>query len=48
MKFGMSCGIKPKMKYVCISMKEIGRNLNGPLQGKKRAYVMFWNFSRFR
>ena len=48
MKFGMSCGLKQKIKYVCISMKEIGCNLDRPLQGKKRAYVMFWNFSRLR
>ena len=39
----MSCGAKPKRKYVRISMKEIGRNLDGPPKGKKRSYVMFWN-----
>ena len=31
------------MKYVRISMKEIGRNLDSPLKGKKGFYVMFWN-----
>ena len=30
MEFGMSRRIKPKEKYVRISMKEIGRNLDGP------------------
>ena len=30
MKFGMSRRIKPNEKYMCISMKEICRNLDGP------------------
>ena len=30
MEFGMSRGIKPKEKYVRISMKEIWHNLDGP------------------
>ena len=30
MKFGMSCRIKSKEKYVRISVKEIWRNLDGP------------------
>ena len=30
MKFGMTRSIKPKRQYVRISMKEIGRNLDGP------------------
>ena len=42
----MSRGIKPKKNYVRISMKEIGRNLDGPPKDKKRSYVMFWNFRR--
>ena len=33
MEFEMSRGIKPKKKKVCISMKEIERNLDGPLKG---------------
>ena len=32
MEFGMSRSIKPKEKYVCISMKEIWYNLDGPLK----------------
>ena len=35
-------------KYACISMKEIGHNLDGPPKGKKRSYIMFWNFSRLK
>ena len=30
MEFGMSSRIKPKEKYVCISINEIWRNLGGP------------------
>ena len=30
MEFGMSRRIKPKEKYVRISLKEIWRNLDGP------------------
>ena len=30
MEFGMICRIKPKEKYVRISIKEIWRNLDGP------------------
>ena len=32
--------IDPKRKYVRISLKEIGRNLDGPPKGKIRSYVM--------
>ena len=32
--------IKSKRKYVRISLKEIGRNLDGPPKGKIRSYVM--------
>ena len=46
MEFGISRRIKPKRKYVRISMKEIGRKLDGPPKGENRSYVMFWNFSR--
>ena len=35
MKFDMSRGIKPKRKYMCISVKEIGRNLDYTPKGKK-------------
>ena len=34
MEFGMSCSIKPKEKYVCISMKEFWNNLDGPPKNK--------------
>ena len=37
MKFGMSRRIKPKRKYVSISMKKTGRNLDGPPKCKKGA-----------
>ena len=40
MEFGMSRGIKLKIKYVRISMKAIGRNLDGP----PNSYVMFLEF----
>ena len=36
MEFGISRRIKPKKEYVHISMKEIGRNLDGPPKKKKR------------
>ena len=35
MEFGMSRRIKPKEKYVRISMKEVCRNLDGPSKNKK-------------
>ena len=35
MEFGMSRRIKPKEKYVRISMKEIRRNLDGPPKNKE-------------
>ena len=35
MEFGMSRRIKPKDKYVRISMKEIWRNLEGPPENKE-------------
>ena len=35
MEFGMSHRIKPKEKHVCISMKEIRSNLDGPLKNKE-------------
>ena len=35
MEFGMSCRIKPKEKYVHISMKEIWHNLDGPPKNKE-------------
>ena len=35
MEFGMTLRIKLKRKYVHISMKEIGCNLDGPPKGKK-------------
>ena len=34
MEFGMSRRIKPKEKYVHISMKDIWRNLDGPYKIK--------------
>ena len=33
-EFGMSRRIKPKEKYVCISVNEIWRNLDGPPKNK--------------
>ena len=49
MEFGMSRRIKPKEKYVRISMKEIWRNLNGPPKNKQlRSYVVKFEFSRPR
>ena len=35
MEFGMSCRIKAKEKYVCISMKEIWYNLDGLPKNKE-------------
>ena len=35
MEFGMSCRIKPKQKYVCISVKEVWRNLDCPSKNKE-------------
>ena len=47
MEFGMSCRIKPKEKYVRISMKEIWRNLDGPPKHKELwSYVVYFEFSR--
>ena len=36
MEFGMFRRIKPKEKYVRISMKEIWRNLDGPPKNKNK------------
>ena len=44
MEFGMSRRIKPKEKYVHISMKEICRNIDGP-QKKEWSYVVSFEFS---
>ena len=47
MVFGMSHRIKPKEKYVCISMKEIWRNLDGPSKNKELwSSVVSFEFSR--
>ena len=47
MEFGMSRRIKPKEKYVRISMKEIWRNLDGPSKNKELwSYVVSYEFSR--
>ena len=47
MEFGISRRIKPKEKYVRISMKEIWRNLDGPLKNKELwSYVVSFEFSR--
>ena len=35
MEFGMSHRIKPKEKYVRISMKEVWRNFDGPSENKE-------------
>ena len=37
----MSHGIKSKRKYVHISMKEIGHNLDGPPKCKKELHNVF-------
>ena len=43
----MLCRIKPKEKYVRISMKKIWRNLHGPLKNKELcSYVVSFEFSR--
>ena len=47
MEFGMSRRIKPKEKYVRISMKEIWHHLDGPLKNKELwSYVVIFEFSR--
>ena len=47
MEFGMSRRIKPKEKYVRISMTEIWRNLDGPSKNKElRSYVVKFEVSR--
>ena len=47
MEFGMSRRIKPKEKYVRISMKENWRNLDGPPKNKELwNYVASFEFSR--
>ena len=47
MEFGMSRRIKPREKYVRISMKEIWRNLDGPPKNKESlSYVVKFEFSR--
>ena len=47
MEFGMSRGIKPKEKYVRISMMEIWRTLDGPAKNKELwSYVVKFEFSR--
>ena len=47
MEFGMSCRIKPKEKYVRISMKEIWCNLDSPSINKELwSYVVKFEFSR--
>ena len=43
MEFGMSRRIKPKEKYVCISMKEIWCNLKNK---ELWSYVVSFEFSR--
>ena len=47
MEFGMSRRIKPKEKYVRISIKEIWHNLDGPPKNKELwRYVVRFEFSR--
>ena len=47
MEFGMSCRIKPKEKYVRISLKDIWRNLDIPPKNKELwSYVVKFEFSR--
>ena len=47
MELGVSRRIKPKEKYVRISMKEIWRNLDGPSKNKELSrYVVSFEFSR--
>ena len=46
MEFGMSLRIKPNEKYVCISLKEIWRNLDGPPKNKELwSYIVSFEFS---
>ena len=46
MEFGMSRRIKPK-RNMCISMKEIWCNLDGPLKNNELwSYVVKFEFSR--
>ena len=46
MEFGMSRRIKPKDKYLPISMKEIWRNLDGRPKNKELwSYVVSFEFS---
>ena len=46
MEFGMSRRIKPKEKYVRISMNEIWRNLDGPPKNKELwSYVVSFEIS---
>ena len=47
MEFGMSRRIKPKEKYVRISMKESWRYFDGPPKNKELwSYVVSFEFSR--
>ena len=47
MFYGIWIRIKPKEKYVQISMKEIWRNLDGPPKNKELwCYVVSFEFSR--
>ena len=47
MFYGIWIRIKPKEKYVRISMKEIWRNLDGPPKNKELwCYVVSFEFSR--
>ena len=49
MEFRMSRRIKPKEKYVRISMKEIWRYLDGPPKNKELwSYVLSSEFSRLK
>ena len=49
MEFGLSRRIKPKEKYVRISMKEIWRNLGGSPKNKELwSYVVKFEFSRLK
>ena len=47
MEFEMSRRIKPKERYVRISMKEIWHHLDGPSKNKELwSYVVSFEFSR--
>ena len=49
MEFGMSHRIKPKEKYVCISLKEILCNLDGLPKNKELwSYIVKFKFSRLK